>query len=44
MKKLDYMIPQMELIELDLNSNVLLTTSSDDTPGIGGEGDDEEAG
>lgn len=44
MKKIEYNAPEIEVIKLELRSDVLLTTSSDDTPSIGGEGDDEEAG
>lgn len=44
MKKMEYKTPEIEVIEIDLRNEVLLSTSSDDTPGVGGEGDDEEAG
>jgi hypothetical protein len=44
MKKLDYMTPSNVVINLHLSSNVLLSTSDNETPGIGGEGDDEHAG
>lgn len=44
MKKIEYNAPEIEVIKLELGSDVLLSTSSDDTPGVGGEGDDEEAG
>lgn len=44
MKKIEYNAPEMEVVELSISSNVLLSTSSDDVPGIGGEGDDEEGG
>lgn len=44
MKKNEYMAPEMEVIEIEMDGNVMLTTSSNDNPSIGGEGDDEEAG
>ena len=44
MKKMDYMTPSNVVIKLQLSSSVLLNTSSNETPGVGGEGDDEEAG
>ena len=44
MKKLDYITPSNVVVKLQFNRSVLLNTSSNETPGIGGEGDDEEAG
>ena len=44
MKKMEYMAPATEVFEMELASEVLLSTSSNDAPEIGGEGDDEEAG
>ena len=46
MKKIAYITPEMEIVELKLNAAVLLNQSYTDGPGVGGEGpiDDEEAG
>jgi hypothetical protein len=44
MKKMEYKTPVNEVIEIALRRNVLLSTSSNENPNIGGEGDDEEAG
>ena len=45
-KKIAYITPEMEIVELKLNAAVLLNQSYTDGPGVGGEGpiDDEEAG
>ena len=44
MKKMEYMAPEIEVLEVELANDVLLVTSSDEVPGIGGVGNDEEAG
>ena len=42
--KIEYLAPEMEVLEIKLNTNVLLSTSNHEGPEIGGVGDDEEAG
>ena len=45
MKKIEYQAPEMEVVKFIHKDNLLLNTSSDETPGIGGEGvEGEEAG
>ena len=44
MKKIEYQAPEMEVVKMVYSKAVLLNTSSDETPGIGAEGDDEEDG
>lgn len=34
MKKIEYNTPEMEVIKLKMQGNVLLSTSSDETPGF----------
>lgn len=41
---MEYLAPEIEVLEMELDSDVLLSTSFTDAPGIGGEGDDEQAG
>ena len=44
MKKIEYMTPESKVFKVMPRRAVLLNTSDGNTPGIGGEGDDEEAG
>lgn len=44
MKKIEYMAPEMEVIEIKIQGNVLLNTSSDETPGVSGEEIDDPNG
>ena len=44
MKKIEYQAPEMEVVKMVYSKAVLLNTSSDETPGIGGSSDEEEAG
>ena len=44
MKKIEYQAPEMEVVKLVYSRNVRLSTSSDETPGVGGESDDEFGG
>lgn len=41
MKKIEYMAPEMEVVEIKMES-ALLTISDGSEPGYGGEGDPEE--
>ena len=45
MKKIEYQAPEMEVMKLNIRTDVLLGTSTDEVPEIGGEGKEgEEAG
>ena len=44
MKKIQYLIPEMEVVEIKMQGNVLLNTSSDETPGISEEEIDDPNG
>ena len=44
MKKIEYQAPEMEVVKMVYSKAVLLNTSSDETPGVGGSGDDEFGG
>ena len=39
MKKIEYMAPEMEVVEIKLMDNILTTS---ETPGVGGEGDPDK--
>ena len=44
MKKIEYMTPEMEVVKINMSINVLLSTSSNDTPGITDEEEDDDNG
>lgn len=44
MKKIEYQAPVMEVVKMVYSKSVLLETSSNETPGIGGGSDDEFGG
>ena len=44
MKKIQYMTPEMEVVEIKMQGNVLLNTSSNETPGVSEEEIDDPNG
>lgn len=44
MKKIQYLIPEMEVVEIKMQGNVLLNTSSNETPGVSEEEIDDPNG